>query len=88
MHTPAVPDASTQTLSPPELESRLVTTVALTVAGLMLLGCGLVVTASILGWLKVPMGNAQAAYALAPDLGVVFASQGDKQTPPLDSAGI
>ena len=78
MHTPAVSDASTQILPSPELESRLLTTVALTVAGLMLLGCGLVVTASVLGWFKVPGGTAQAAYAIAPDLSAVFSSPTDR----------
>lgn len=84
MHTPAVPDAPPLATVAPELESTLVTNFALATAGVLLLGCGLVVVGSIMGWLKAPVGTPQAARAsyIGVDIEVLLSLPSDKAEKP------
>lgn len=83
MHTPAVPDASHPATVAPELESALVTNFALATAGVLLLGCGLVVVGSIMGWFKAPAGTTQATRAyIGVDIEILLPSAWGKSEKP------
>lgn len=83
MNTPAVPDAFPLATAAPELESPLVTNIALVAAGVLLIGCGLVVAGSIMGWCKVPAGTTQATRAyVGVDIEALFPRAAEKADKP------